>query len=75
MGRLKRTEATRRLSLDMPESVRDRLERLREQTGADSLAEVIRRSLAVYELLWEQKAANAEIIVEKDGKKKTIVLV
>jgi len=59
----------------MPESVRDRLDRLREQTGADSLAEVIRRALAVYELLWEQKAANAEITVERDGAKKVIVLI
>jgi len=39
------------MNLDMSQAVRDRLERLREDTDAESLADVIRRALAVYDLL------------------------
>lgn len=46
-----------RLNLEMSQSVRRRLESLRVRTEADSLAEVVRRALAVYDevygkLLW-----------------------
>lgn len=40
-----------RLAVDVPPAVKERLERLRVQTEADSMSEVVRRALAVYELL------------------------
>ncbi|MCX6714194.1 MAG: ribbon-helix-helix protein, CopG family [Candidatus Uhrbacteria bacterium] len=54
MPRPKRTKERRRLNLDLTEQTRERLDRLRIQTEADSLTEVIRRALTVYEALLER---------------------
>jgi hypothetical protein len=50
----------------MSEAVRKQLEQLRTHTQADSLAEVIRRSLVVYEYLWAAKERGGVILI-KDG--------
>jgi hypothetical protein len=71
MPRTAKTTPTRRLSLEMTEPVRERLENLRDQTEADSLTEVIRRSLAVYDYLWGEKSKGGKILIrtaDKDGK-------
>jgi len=47
----------------MTEPVRQRLETLRDLTEADSLTEVIRRSLAVYDFLWEERSKGGRILV------------
>ena len=55
--------------------MRDRLERLRNETDADSLTEVIRRALAVYELLWQYSNAGAQTIVRQpDGSERHVLL-
>lgn len=75
MPRLKKDEARTRLNLELPATVRERLETLRIETEADSLGEVIRRSLALYEMLWEQQKQGVKIIArdDKDGEK-TVLL-
>ena len=56
-----------RLTLAVSPDVRARMEKLRDETGADSLTEVIRRSLAVYEFLWEREQLEERlIVVDKD---------
>ena len=40
----------------MSQTVRQRLEDLRDETEADSLTEIIRRSLGVYKFVWKEKA-------------------
>jgi len=45
--------ATSRLTLDLAESVRNRLELIRERTKAGSLVEVVRKALAVYDAVSE----------------------
>ena len=68
MPRIAKNVPTRRLNLEMSQRVRERLERLRDQTGADSLVEVIRRSLAVYELLWSEQEKGGKLVVRRpDG--------
>lgn len=75
MPRLKRPEAVR-LNLEVAPAVRERLEKLRESTGAESLTEVIRRSLAVYEILIELGGTKAEIIIrDKAGAERPLLLV
>lgn len=50
--------------MEMPLAVRERLEHLRDATEAESLAEVIRRSLAIYETLWRvEREEGAKVIV------------
>lgn len=75
MPRLPKTHPTRRLSLEMSEVVRQNLEDLRDRTQADSMTEVIRRALAVYELLWDEKTKGAKLVLRApDGEKEVILL-
>jgi len=55
--------------------VRKRLEALRGRTEADSLAEVIRRALAVYDFLWTERENGAELLVrDPDRTESKVVL-
>ena len=51
------------------------MERLKDETEADSLTEVIRRSLALYELLWEQRKDGWETIVRRDGSERSVLII
>lgn len=65
---------TSRLTLEMADVVRKQLEFVRDQTHADSLAEVIRRSIAVYDLLRKATAEGAKIVLEsKDGQRELVI--
>ncbi len=58
----------------MSPAVRQRLDKLGEQSDC-SLAEVIRRSLAVYDLLHgEMKKGNTLVIRGTDGEKELVIL-
>lgn len=59
----------------MPQSVRDRLERLKSETEADSLTEVIRRALSVYELLWDQRQQGWETVVRRNGTEQSVLII
>lgn len=75
MARIARKNAKVRMNMDLPESLRLRLEALREQTDADSLSEVIRRALAVYDFLWQEKAkGSATMVKDKEGKERELLL-
>ena len=63
-----KTAAKTRLNLEMTVKVKENLERLREQTDAQSFTEVIRRALALYRSLLDYKNTGAQIILRtKDG--------
>ena len=74
MPRLPRKKPTSRLNLEMSLVVRQRLERLRDETDADSLSEVIRKALAVYEYLWDAKSSGASLLVKDDSREKELLL-
>lgn len=64
-----------RLNLEMSEEVRARLEGLRQRTDADSLAEVVRRALAVYDLLWSEREGDGRFFIKcPDGQLKEVML-
>ena len=75
MPRLPSNRPKTRLNLEVSKSVRERMERLRDETEADSLTEVIRRALAVYELLWEQRKEGGEAFVRRDGIEHSVLIV
>jgi hypothetical protein len=52
------------LSLELQVSVRERMEALRDETNADSITEVIRRALSVYEMLGNAANEGGQLIVE-----------
>jgi hypothetical protein len=69
-----KTVPTSRLTLDLAEPVRKELEALRDRTQADSLVEVVRRALAVYAFVWEEKGKGRILVTRGDGSEKEIVL-
>jgi len=69
------TESKRpaRLTLELPERARAKLENLSTETD-QSLSEVIRRALAIYDLLWsESKKGGSLIIRTPEGDREVIV--
>ena len=74
MPRIARGEK-RRLNLEMSEEVRQKLESLREKTDADSLSEVVRRALAVYDFLWSERERGTKLLVRgADDKDRELLL-
>lgn len=75
MPRIKRKIPKVRLNLDLPQTLKDQIEQLRYASHADSLSEVIRRSLAIYDYLVTENSAGSTIIVRhKDGTESRIAL-
>lgn len=74
MPRTKRKNPTCRMNLEMSLAVRERLDKLGQEADC-SLAEVIRRSLAVYDLLHgEIKKGSTLVIRGPDGEKELVIL-
>jgi len=68
MPRIAKNVETCRLNLEMAVSVRKTLERLRDETNADSLAEVIRHAINLYQFVHQQKKDGNPITLGKDGR-------
>jgi hypothetical protein len=65
-----------RLNLDLSPKVKDQLSELQTRTDAASLVEVIRRALAVYDMLLDHEATNGKIILENaDGTRERVRLI
>jgi len=65
---------SRRLNLGLNEEAHKRLEELRDLTGAASLVEVIRRSLAVYDFICRETKNGGKLFIRTDDEEKEIVL-
>jgi len=64
-----------RLNLEIGRDARERMEELRDETGARSLADVVSRALAVYEYLWRQKKTGGKILIQDaDGTRELVLL-
>lgn len=75
MPRPAKSIPTTRLTLDLAEPVRERLNALKDQTEADTLVEVVRKALAVYDFLWTEKAKGAKLVVKTaDGERELVLL-
>jgi hypothetical protein len=67
---------TVRLNLRISTSVRDRLERVKETAQAESLTQVIRNSLVLYDALLEQTQQGSTVILrDKEGNEREVMLV
>jgi hypothetical protein len=77
MPRLKHPNEKTRLHLDIAKPTRERIERLQQVTEADSLTEVVRRSVTTYEALYlESKELRGRIVIRyPDGSEKELILV
>lgn len=75
MPRPPKPAPTSRLTLELPEPVKKQMEFVRDQTHAQSLTEVIRRALAVYDALREAAAAGGTIVIElSNGKQRELIV-
>lgn len=65
---------TFRYCLDLSVAVEDRVRRLKDSTDAASIAEVIRRALAVYELFARLPGGSRVLIRDADGTEVSVVI-
>ena len=64
-----------RVQFDMSDRTVETLDRLREDSGATSRAEVIRRSLTLMEVVTELQARDGAVILRaNDGREERLVL-
>ncbi|WP_207556870.1 hypothetical protein [Paraburkholderia acidicola] len=63
------------MNLDMSVEVKEQLERLRDDIHADSMGEVIRRALAVFDYLQSEQTNGAHLVIRaRDGAEKGLPL-
>lgn len=74
MPRPQARRESKRLNLVISHDLHSKVESVQESIGADSVTEVLRRSLAVYFKLLEEESAGAEIVVRRRGKEKVLFL-
>jgi len=68
-------ETKTRLNLELTTKTRDRLLGLKTKSGAGSMTEVVRKALAVYEVIVDHRLRGDEIILRStDGYEKTLVV-
>lgn len=67
---------TVRVSLRMTQGVKEQLDDVQARCGAESIGETVRRALAVYETLLEQRERGRVVLVRgDDGVERELVLV
>ena len=75
MPRPPRNVETERLNLVVSKAVRERLKGLQKATDADSMTQVIKKALAVYDFLWQEKSKGARLMVKsEDGERELVLL-
>ena len=63
-----------RMTLQLPDRVRERLEHLKDVSDAASISEVIRRALAVYEMVLDEDVSGGKVLFERDGTTRQLVV-
>lgn len=58
-----------RINLELPGKLKERIDHVKELSEAESVSEVLRWSLAVYEYLWMEKNKSSEIVIRKKNGK------
>ena len=65
-----------RLNLELSKQVHDQIQTLQQRSDASSLTEVIRRSLALYDLISEHIAEGGRIVLKhKNGTEEVVRMV
>ncbi len=64
-----------RINLDIPIKTKESIESLKERSGATTLTEVVKRSLALYDMILACSQSGGKIIIQSpDGEKETLKL-
>lgn len=75
MPRPARKSPTTRLSFDVAEPIRHKIESLRDVTHADSMTEVVRHALDVYEFVCAEKSKGKIIVEKPSGDAREVVFI
>lgn len=70
----KNGKTVKRLNLALRQEVHDRMEYLMEETEAETITEVIKKSLAVYDYLLTQKKSGAKLIIQDEKGQREVIL-
>lgn len=71
-----RREESVRVSLRLSKEAKARLDRVKDRTHAESLTEVVRHAIALYEGLLDQDENGTEIVLrDKSGKERVVQLI
>ena len=71
-----RRDESVRVSLRLSKSAKDRLDRVKERSQAESLTEVIRNSIALYEALLDEKDSGSKVILrDAEGVEREVLLI
>ena len=72
----KTTDERIRLNLAITPAVHDRLHRLREMSESESLTEVVRRAMAVYDLVLSHQNLGGDVVLKHlDGREESIRII
>ena len=75
MPRPPRPSAVTRLNLELSTQTRTTLQRLQKRTDADSLAQVIRTAIVLYDTLLTRKEEGAKLLLEDSrGERELVIL-
>jgi hypothetical protein len=68
--------AKTRLQFDFNEAMLDLLNRIRNETNATTRAEVVRRAVSLYALLWDEFQDGKQLLIvdNKSGEKQRVIL-
>ncbi|TWU19573.1 hypothetical protein [Allorhodopirellula heiligendammensis] len=64
-----------RLNLAVTKDIRDRIEAIRDDTHAESVTEVIRRALAVYDLLLIKSKDGGQVLIRNGDEEREVLLI
>lgn len=70
---MKNSTTRARLNLAVTQQVKDRLDRLVDETEAESVTEIVRRSLSLYDELIGIEKSGGRIILENDEGKRVVL--
>lgn len=74
MGRRALQHKKVRLNLELSEEVRDNVAHLRDMTKADSMSEVIRRALGLYDFVVRNARNGGVLVARTDTEEREIVI-
>jgi hypothetical protein len=64
-----------RLSFEVPKKVRDQLDDLVSRSSASSFTEVVRKALALYDLVLEHSSEGGDVVLrDKNGREEIVKL-
>lgn len=66
MKRRSAVNEKKRLTLEVPTKTRDQIDDILKRSGAASLTEVIRRAMALYDLVLEHQAAGGKLVLRHE---------